>query len=875
MGNFFAGRILFINALFVLLWLQACAVTNPLLRRKLKKSSPDPTIFDPQTDPGNQSRPPEPAPSSNQIVEDAENDSFNKYVEKGGLIPHMIPAPDKRILDVLSHLGASLENEKLSYKGKLYSPIEYDTKLEFDLHLKLRDPVKASTIYEVYKREIARRVLSVKLKNRLAEWLVEVSNYLGSDSYYLVNSNEISDFEDLVKAEREPLVLSSKSIITEVASKFGNQTGQLDPELVAILTTISGGGHYSVAKALDSKLKVAGYKPQMIVVDGFGDADPFFKLTGNPSGVIFNEINQKKGDIELFNNYMLFIHWYLHYFFQNYENKVIRESFQATRPLAVINTMGYTDAYVSSAFEMNIPQLLVSTDFDIWSSLDPVIQKSTDALVRVGIPSKNKEVLDLFLSRHGDKSFAKAVKDFSTSRDSNFARNLVPYLLGYPTREEIFIQQASEQSKTRQELGLKATDQVVLVMMGSQGKSSLYEVVSSLEKGFRSETSVPKIFVFAGNNEEAKDRLGGMISKYSDQMIKNIKVLGFQSAEQMNDYYNIADVMISKPGGATTAEVLAVQLPMVMFDINEGEKQNKAYMESSGLGEFAADTEELVVITKKFLDDRPQLGKEFKPFDWHKGLNDFLDYSKKHQEIHKVNQKNNPDFYGVTVQSKDSFTFGRFDYYAYLTEVSGTVSGFFLYPKNKVENKDHHEFDIELRGGVRPHLQTNHWVDGKPAEQVHQLKNPLIFKKKQKFSIEWSPETITFYHNDQLLRISPNAYHQPLHLFTNFWALDDLSWVGPIVKKQWNFVHCMYVEKMVYTPWNEDTKQFSGQARTLNFSDLEEWNLHDGYYLGQTQMKRDLASTSLKDGERYLTLKLLKSVNLQSRKKFGCVDHVH
>ncbi|MDD9952526.1 MAG: family 16 glycosylhydrolase [Zetaproteobacteria bacterium] len=799
-----------------------------------------------------------------------------EFVNTQGLVAHQVPAPNAPIRAVVEHLGGEFVGPNLSMQGKVYTPLDYPSKLSFLLHLQLRDPYKAEVLHTLFRQQMEDAQLSLQAQDRLAQWVVEVAKYLGSPTYFLVNSNDVSAWTGLEGPEQGRMVTAAKAILKELAAVFATQAGQVDPERVMILTTTSGGGHFSVAKAMEARLQAMALRPELLIVDELGDADPFHQLTGRPSGVIFNEIHQKQGNIPLFNQYMQFIHWYLLYYLQNSENAVIRARQQAVRPVATINTMGYTDAYVSTAFDLDTPQLVVSTDFDVWESLDPVVQKSADALIRLGVPARGDTVLAAILQRNPDTGMAAALQEFAHQREQHAARNVVPYLLGYPIRDAIRRLSAAERAQKRQSLGLADSDRVLLVMMGSQGKASLFDIVRTLQTRLAELSPLPQVYIFTGRNEELRGKLQQMIAQAPAAVAPALHVLGMQSAEQINDWYNAADLLISKPGGATAAEVLAVELPLIMYDINEGERQNRAYLEASGLGRHADDLQQMMVLVDTFLQRRPQLDPGYRPYDWRRALAHFIEASQARLRRRHLSELGEGKFVGAGVQSRQAFTYGKFDYYASPTEVSGGVSGFFLYPRHEVKDDAHFELDIEIKGGSFPHLQTNVWQAGVPSEQLHALENdPRLFYGLQKFTIAWQPDVVRFYRNDRLLRESPNTYHQPLHVFMNHWVSDS-GWAGELEEKDWDFVHCLYVQKWVYTPWDAAKESFAThKALTFDFDDLDDWWLQHGYTLSATQMEQRLVGVTSDQDTRYLTLKLMHAKLQAEGKELRCVDHIH
>ncbi|MBI4313570.1 MAG: hypothetical protein HY594_02015 [Candidatus Omnitrophica bacterium] len=113
---------------------------------------------------------------------------------------------------------------------------------------------------------------------------------------------------------------------------------------------------------------------------------------------------------------------------------------------------------------------------------------------------------------------------------------------------------AQSPSRIRQELGLSPDLPVVLVMGGGQGLGPIEEMVRGLD-------ALPDSFhmvVVAGTNEKLKSRLDKRILGYK----RRVSILGYVA--NVYELMSIASLIITKPGGLTTAEALSKGLPMVI-----------------------------------------------------------------------------------------------------------------------------------------------------------------------------------------------------------------------------------------------------------------------------------------------------------------------
>jgi len=74
---------------------------------------------------------------------------------------------------------------------------------------------------------------------------------------------------------------------------------------------------------------------------------------------------------------------------------------------------------------------------------------------------------------------------------------------------------------------------------------------------------------------------------------KNLMVFGF--TENIHELYKISTCMITKSGGITLSEALAVQLPLIIYKPVPGqEKENALYFEKKGAAFIANNADEIV-----------------------------------------------------------------------------------------------------------------------------------------------------------------------------------------------------------------------------------------------------------------------------------------
>ena len=119
----------------------------------------------------------------------------------------------------------------------------------------------------------------------------------------------------------------------------------------------------------------------------------------------------------------------------------------------------------------------------------------------------------------------------------------------------------------------------LLIMGGGLGlmprKDSFYEALNALPGVHTT--------ILTGKNQKLYDRLAG---KY-----ENIEVVAF--TDRVYEYMGRAHLMLSKPGGITTFEAIAAQLPMLAWEpFLEQERENARFLVAHGLGWVVPKDEE-------------------------------------------------------------------------------------------------------------------------------------------------------------------------------------------------------------------------------------------------------------------------------------------
>jgi processive 1,2-diacylglycerol beta-glucosyltransferase len=131
----------------------------------------------------------------------------------------------------------------------------------------------------------------------------------------------------------------------------------------------------------------------------------------------------------------------------------------------------------------------------------------------------------------------------------------------------------SDPVETRRRFGLAADSPAILFMGGGEGTAGLEELIREIDR--RREQF--QMIAAAGRNRFLRRRLLGL----RGGLRHPLSVFGF--IESIDDLMGAADIIVTKPGGLTTAEALARRLPMILVNPLPGQEEiNAAFLESRG-----------------------------------------------------------------------------------------------------------------------------------------------------------------------------------------------------------------------------------------------------------------------------------------------------
>jgi processive 1,2-diacylglycerol beta-glucosyltransferase len=158
--------------------------------------------------------------------------------------------------------------------------------------------------------------------------------------------------------------------------------------------------------------------------------------------------------------------------------------------------------------------------------------------------------------------------------------------------------QPIDKDTTVQMLGLRPNLPKILVMGGSLGLGPMKSVIRKLDK-------LPQPFdliVVTGKNEELMEQL----QRKGRKPRHLTKIYGF--VENINELMEISELVVTKPGGITTAEALIKQLPMIIINPIPGqEAKNTEFLLAQNVAVEAQDASDVMLFVDEFLRNPARL----------------------------------------------------------------------------------------------------------------------------------------------------------------------------------------------------------------------------------------------------------------------------
>lgn len=317
------------------------------------------------------------------------------------------------------------------------------------------------------------------------------------------------------------------------------------------------GGHTIAAQALNEYL-AADY--QVEIVNVFTDAllpiDLVSKLTFGKynSQDLYNGLLRRRW-YKFTNTWLL--RGYKYYQWRSARvAKLINAAISQRHPDLVISVIPLFNQHIlSSCQAQNIPFLLIPTDIDV-----------TTFFYGINKPSYPKFHIGLMVDN---------VHSRTTVEQLEIPQSAI-HIIGPVLRTSFF--EKSNKDELKREFGIKPDTAVILLAMGSQGSVSTYDFCVEIAKYG---TKPLHLLVASGNNG------AGCAQLRTIPFPPGIKITAFEYTNRMADLIKMADIFITKSGGMSIMEGLALDKMMILDATSEilvWERLNQEIVFSFGKG---------------------------------------------------------------------------------------------------------------------------------------------------------------------------------------------------------------------------------------------------------------------------------------------------
>ena len=333
-----------------------------------------------------------------------------------------------------------------------------------------------------------------------------------------------------------------------------------------------GGGHWRAAEAIRDAFRIRYREVQVVEVINFMDyAHPLLQLGTHDLYLrllrrfphVYRYAFQKTHDSSL----ITFQRWVTMIGFQR-----LLKLLEETKPFAVVSTHPFP-AGAMSTFKwyglIEVPTITVitdHTDHHYW------IHPCTDQYL-VGSDYVKQKLLSA-----GLKEEQVAVT-------------------GIPIRPQFSLFHSGDE--LRRKYGFKPGVPTLLIMGGSWGLiDDGVEVLRLLDQ-----LPYPlQVFFVCGRNQELWEKLTREQTKLKNQ------VLVTQYIDEVDQLMAASDMIITKPGGVTTTEAIALEVPMLLYKPLPGqEEENAQFLLHAGVAQLAADARDLAEKVQVLLQDPDRL----------------------------------------------------------------------------------------------------------------------------------------------------------------------------------------------------------------------------------------------------------------------------
>lgn len=302
---------------------------------------------------------------------------------------------------------------------------------------------------------------------------------------------------------------------------------------IIIFTSGGGGGHISATKAIESYIgQEYEIKPVYIFNEVFKSIDPATVLSfGKINGEDIYNFFLKRRWYSILNIMFDVGNWYFS-LRAHAMTKIATDYLSIHKPNVVISVIPIVNNIILDASKANnIPFILCPTDFDVTSFIRDI--KNPD-YQKFDVTVANKDPLVM-------QKVAPAGIAADHIHDT-----------GLPMRKSFF--ESKDKAALKKEFGIPLEKQVIVMMMGGQGNSSINIFAQQLSK-----LNLPvHVIICIGKDDSLKQQLDAI----SFNPVITISIIGF--TERVADLLAIADLLITKSGSVSFSEGIYMNVPMIL-----------------------------------------------------------------------------------------------------------------------------------------------------------------------------------------------------------------------------------------------------------------------------------------------------------------------
>jgi processive 1,2-diacylglycerol beta-glucosyltransferase len=342
----------------------------------------------------------------------------------------------------------------------------------------------------------------------------------------------------------------------------------MQPKRIILMYISEVSGHRSATIAIEKAIKILSPKSEILNINAFNYTNPIsekvinriymevIKHTPKVWDYLYDNPSVVKGLEKIKNS----VH--------KANSPKLKKLFDNFNPDLVVCTQAFPCGMVADykkTYESDLPLVAVLTDYIphsywVYDRVDYYITPSDDVSER--------------LAKKGVA--ASKIKSYGIPFDHKFNQRL--------NSEDIF-----------QKLNLDPHKPVVLIMGGGQGLGPIKTIVKSLEKV---KQDIQELII-TGTNKKLYRTLRRKIKRYK----KEIHLFGF--VQNIHEFMHISKIIISKPGGVTTAEVLSARLPMVIVKPIPGQEVNNTnFLTHKGAAIKVDEPKDVYQVIDALLEDK-------------------------------------------------------------------------------------------------------------------------------------------------------------------------------------------------------------------------------------------------------------------------------